>query len=48
MAGDAIFIQDGFDLGAIIYLLLFARNVVGGDSHDAKAQKKQNSFHYLG
>jgi hypothetical protein len=37
VAGDAIFIQDGFDLGAIIYFLLIADDIVGGDSHDAKA-----------
>jgi hypothetical protein len=39
MTRDAIFIEDGFDLGAVIYFLWLARQVIGGDSREAKSKK---------
>jgi hypothetical protein len=38
---DAILVEDGFDLCAVIYFLLLVCYEEGGYSHDAKAQKKE-------
>ena len=48
MAGDAILIQDRFYLGAIIYFLRLTSEIIGSNSCNAKAQKKDYSIHCLG
>ncbi len=40
MAGDAIFIEDGFDLRAVIDLLSRTRQVIPGNPRDTYSQKK--------